>query len=170
MNAALKKQNVLFLFADQMHAFAMGCMGNAEIKTPNLDKLAAQGMLFTRAFVTNSICGPSRAVMLTGKHSHINGFMDNHSAFNGNQQTVAKLMHDAGYQTAVVGKWHLVSEPQGFDYWNIVPGQGEYYNPDFIENGVKKRMPGYVTNITTDISINWLEKRDKEKRGESECH
>src|SRR6185436_18846455 len=104
-----------------------------------------------------------RAVMLTGKHSHINGFKDNHSTFDGSQQTVAKLLHNAGYQTAVVGKWHLVSDPQGFDYWNIVPGQGQYYNPDFIENGVQKRINGYVTNITTDIALNWLNKRDKSK-------
>ncbi|HEY1871538.1 MAG TPA: sulfatase, partial [Chitinophagaceae bacterium] len=131
--------------------------------TPNIDKLADQGMLFTRAFVTNSICGPSRAVMLTGKHSNINGFKDNHSTFDGSQQTVAKLLHDGGYQTAIVGKWHLISNPQGFDYWNIVPGQGEYYNPDFIENGVKKKVPGYVTNITTDFAIDWLDKRDKSK-------
>jgi arylsulfatase A-like enzyme len=101
--------------------------------------------------------------MLTGKHSHINGFTDNHSTFDGSQQTVATLLHNCGYTTAVIGKWHLISDPQGFDYWNIVPGQGEYYNPDFIENGVKKRVPGYVTNITTDFAINWLENRDKSK-------
>jgi len=101
--------------------------------------------------------------MLTGKHSHINGFKDNHSTFDGNQQTVAKLLHNAGYQTAVVGKWHLISDPQGFDYWNIVPGQGEYYNPVFIENGTRKTVSGYVTNLTTDFAINWLDKRDKSK-------
>lgn len=101
--------------------------------------------------------------MLTGKHSHINGFKDNHSTFDGNQQTVAKLLHNAGYQTALVGKWHLISDPQGFDYWNIVPGQGSYNNPDFIENGVRKKVPGYVTNLTTDFAIDWLDKRDKSK-------
>lgn len=146
------------------HAYqAISAYGKGLNHTPNIDKLAEQGVLFTRAFVTNAICGPSRAVMLTGKHSHINGFKDNHSTFDSSQQTVAKLLHNAGYQTAVIGKWHLTSQPQGFDYWNIVRGQGDYYNPDFIENGVRKRIPGYVTNLTTDFSINWLEKRDKSK-------
>jgi len=142
---------------------AISAYGYGLNHTPNIDALAEKGVLFTRAFVTNSICGPSRAVMLTGKHSHINGFKDNHSTFDGNQQTVAKLLHIAGYQTAVVGKWHLISDPQGFDYWNIVPGQGEYYNPVFIENGTRKTVSGYVTNLTTDFAINWLDTRDKSK-------
>ena len=159
----LDRPNIIYIMSDDHRYQAISAYGYRLNHTPNIDKLAEQGMLFNRAFVTNSICGPSRAVMLTGKHSHVNGFMDNHSTFDGSQQTVAKLMHDAGYQTAVVGKWHLISEPQGFDYWNIVPGQGEYYNPDFIENGVQKRVPGYITNITTDIVINWLDKRDKQK-------
>ncbi|MCU7548837.1 sulfatase [Chitinophagaceae bacterium LB-8] len=158
-----KKPNIIYIMSDD-HAYqAISAYGYGLNQTPNIDKLADQGVLFNRAFVTNSICGPSRAVMLTGKHSHINGFKDNHSTFDGNQQTVAKLLHDGGYTTAVIGKWHLISEPQGFDYWNIVPGQGEYYNPDFIENGVKKRVPGYITNLTTDFAINWLDKRDKDK-------
>ena len=159
----LDRPNIIYIMSDDHGYQAISAYGYGLNHTPNIDKLAEQGMLFNRAFVTNSICGPSRAVMLTGKHSHVNGFMDNHSTFDGSQRTVAKLMHDAGYQTAVVGKWHLISEPQGFDYWNIVPGQGEYYNPDFIENGVQKRVPGYITNITTDIAINWLDKRDKQK-------
>ncbi len=157
------RPNIIYIMSDD-HAYqAISAYGYGLNNTPNIDKLATSGMLFTRAFVTNSICGPSRAVMLTGKHSHINGFKDNHSTFDGSQQTVAKLLHDNGYSTAVIGKWHLVSNPQGFDYWNIVPGQGDYYNPDFIENGVKKRIPGYVTNITTDFAIDWLDKRDKGK-------
>ncbi|UKJ09319.1 sulfatase [Solitalea lacus] len=157
------RPNIIYMMSDDHGYQAISAYGHGLNQTPNIDKLGEQGMLFNRAYVTNSICGPSRAVMLTGKHSHVNGFMDNHSTFDGNQQTVAKLMHDAGYQTAVVGKWHLISDPQGFDYWNIVPAQGDYYNPDFIENGVHKRIPGYVTNVTTDIAINWLEKRDKNK-------
>ncbi|TMI78639.1 MAG: sulfatase [Bacteroidetes bacterium] len=157
------RPNIIYIMSDD-HAYqAISAYGYGLNHTPNIDKIAANGILFARAFVTNSICGPSRAVMLTGKHSHINGFVDNHSTFDGSQQTVAKLLHDNGYATAVIGKWHLVSDPQGFDYWNIVPGQGDYYNPDFIENGVRKRISGYVTNITTDIAINWLEKRDKSK-------
>ncbi|MGZ3880729.1 MAG: sulfatase family protein [Flavisolibacter sp.] len=157
------RPNIIYIMSDD-HAYqAISAYGYGLNHTPNIDKLAEQGMMFTRAFVTNSICGPSRAVMLTGKHSHINGFKDNHSTFDGSQQTVAKLLHNAGYQTAVVGKWHLVSDPQGFDYWDIVPGQGDYYNPDFIENGNRKRVPGYVTNLTTDFAINWLNQRDKSK-------
>ncbi|HLO81613.1 MAG TPA: sulfatase [Chitinophagaceae bacterium] len=157
------RPNIIYMMSDD-HAYqAISAYGAGLNKTPHIDKLADEGMLFHRAFVTNSICGPSRAVMLTGKHSHINGFKDNHSTFDGNQQTVAKLLHDAGYQTAVIGKWHLISDPQGFDYWNIVPGQGDYYNPDFIENGVRKRVPGYVTNLTTDFAIKWLDQRDKSK-------
>lgn len=157
------RPNIIYMMSDDHGYQAISAYGYGLNHTPNIDQLANGGMLFTRAFVTNSICGPSRAVMLTGKHSHINGFKDNHSTFNGNQQTVAKLLHNAGYQTAVIGKWHLISEPQGFDYWNIVPGQGDYYNPDFIENGVRKRVPGYVTNLTTDFAINWLNQRDKSK-------
>ncbi len=154
------RPNIIYMMSDDHGYQAISAYGYGLNKTPNIDRLARDGMLFNRAFVTNSICGPSRAVMLTGKHSHINGFKDNHSTFDGSQQTVVKLMHDAGYQTALVGKWHLISDPQGFDYWNIVPGQGDYYNPDFIENGVRKRVPGYVTNLTTDFAINWLDQRD----------
>jgi arylsulfatase A-like enzyme len=157
------RPNIIYIMSDD-HAYqAISAYGYGLNHTPNIDKLAEKGVLFTRAFVTNSICGPSRAVMLTGKHSHINGFKDNHSTFDGGQQTVAKLLHENGYSTAVIGKWHLISDPQGFDYWNIVPGQGEYYNPEFIENGAKKKVPGYVTNITTDFAIDWLDKRDKSK-------
>ena len=158
-----KRPNVIYIMSDD-HAYqAISAYGYGLNNTPHIDKLAEKGMLFNRAFVTNSICGPSRAVMLTGKYSHVNGFTDNHSTFDNKQQTVATILHDAGYQTAVIGKWHLISEPRGFDYWNVLPGQGEYYNPDFIENGVRKRVNGYVTNITTDFAINWLEKRDKDK-------
>ncbi len=157
------RPNIIYMMSDDHGYQAISAYGYGLNKTPHIDKLAEEGMLFHRAFVTNSICGPSRAVMLTGKHSHINGFKDNHSTFDGSQQTVVKLMHDAGYQTALVGKWHLISDPQGFDYWNIVPGQGDYYNPDFIENGVRKRVSGYVTNLTTDFAIKWLDQRDSTK-------
>jgi len=158
-----KRLNIIYIMSDD-HAYqAISAYGFGLNNTPHIDKLAEKGMLFNRAFVTNSICGPSRAVMLTGKYSHINGFTDNHSTFDNKQQTVATVLHDAGYQTAVIGKWHLISDPVGFDYWNIVPGQGEYYNPDFIENGVRKKVNGYITNITTDFAINWLDKRDKDK-------
>jgi len=157
------RPNIIYIMSDD-HAYqAISAYGHGLNKTPNIDKLAEKGMLFNRAFVTNSICGPSRAVMLTGKYSHVNGFTDNHSKFDNKQQTVATVLHDAGYQTAVIGKWHLISDPVGFDYWNVLPGQGQYYNPDFIENGVQKKVDGYVTNITTDFAISWLDKREKDK-------
>ena len=149
-----RRPNIVYMMSDDHGYQAISAYGYGLNHTPHIDKLAEKGMLFTRAFVTNSICGPSRAVMLTGKHSHINGFKDNQSRFNGDQPTVAKLLHAAGYQTALVGKWHLESDPQGFDYWNIVPGQGDYHNPDFIEMGVRKHFAGYVTNLTTDFAIN----------------
>ena len=157
------RPNIIYIMSDDHGYQAISAYGFGLNHTPNIDRLAEHGMLFTRAYVTNSLCGPSRAVMLTGKHSHVNGFVDNRSTFDGSQQTVAKLLHSAGYQTAVVGKWHLRSDPQGFDYWNILPGQGDYYNPDFIENGHSKRVQGYVTTLTTDYAINWLENRDKNK-------
>jgi len=162
-NQTSSRPNIIYIMSDD-HAYqAISAYGYGLNSTPNIDQLAANGVLFNRAYVTNSICGPSRAVMLTGKHSHVNGFKDNHSTFDGSQQTVAKLLHENGYSTAVIGKWHLISDPQGFDYWNIVTGQGDYYNPAFIENGVRKQVNGYVTNITTDFAINWLDNRDKNK-------
>src|SRR5436190_5479073 len=115
---ANKKPNIIYIMSDDHGYQAISAYGYGLNHTPHIDALAREGMLFNRAYVSNAICGPSRAVMLTGKYSHINGFMDNHSTFIGSQQTVAKLMHDGGYQTAVVGKWHLISNPQGFDYGN----------------------------------------------------
>lgn len=160
IQAQSTRPNIIFMMSDD-HAYqAISAYGHGLNRTPHIDQLASSGMLFTRAFVTNSICGPSRAVFLTGKHSHKNGFKDNHSTFNGDQQTVVKLLKQAGYQTAITGKWHLVSNPQGFDYWNILPGQGDYYNPKFIENGVPKNYSGYVTNLTTDLALQWLDRRD----------
>jgi len=111
----------------------------------------------------NSICAPSRATMLTGKHTHKNGQINNSVKFDGTQLTFPKLLQVAGYQNALVGKWHLKSDPTGFDYWKILPGQGQYYNPDFIEMGEKKRYEGYCTNLTTDFALNWLSERDEEK-------
>ncbi|MBK7107025.1 MAG: sulfatase [Ignavibacteriae bacterium] len=158
-----KRMNILFIMSDD-HAYqAISRYGSILNLTPNIDKLANEGMLFEQSFVTNSICGPSRACMLTGKYNHINGMIDNRTTFDGDQQTFVKLLKQNGYRTAIVGKWHLKSDPTGFDYWNILPGQGEYYNPDFIEMGEKKRIDGYVTDITTDIALQWLDKQDNEK-------
>ncbi|MBN1844528.1 MAG: sulfatase, partial [Sedimentisphaerales bacterium] len=128
--------------------------------TPNLDRIAGEGMLFRNSFCTNSICAPCRAVILTGKFNHLNGVIDNAVRFDGSQQTFPKLLRQAGYQTAMIGKWHLKSDPTGFDYWNILPGQGRYYNPDTIEMGTRQKHAGYVTDILTDQALAWLKRRD----------
>jgi arylsulfatase A-like enzyme len=159
----IEQPNILFIMTDDHGYQAISAYGHDLIKTPNLDRLAAEGVIFRNSFVTNSICGPSRAVMLTGKHSHVNGMLNNSTEFDGSQLTFPKLMQQAGYQTAIVGKWHLRSDPTGFDYWNILPGQGQYYNPDFIEMGEKKQIAGYATTITTDIAMDWLNGRDADK-------
>ncbi|SIO22625.1 Arylsulfatase A [Singulisphaera sp. GP187] len=161
-----KQPNILFIFSDD-HAYqAISAYNDPRklIETPNIDRIATEGMRFDRCVVPNSICGPSRATVLTGKYSHANGFYNNSgSRFDGSQTTVAKLLKGAGYQTAVVGKWHLVSDPTGFDYWHILPGQGVYYNPPMIDNGTRVKHEGYTTDIITDLTIDWLKKRDKSK-------
>ena len=159
----VKRPNIIYIMCDDHGHQAMSCYSGILNQTPNIDRIANEGVIFTRSFVTNSICAPSRAVMLTGKFSHINGHRDNTQVFDGSQATFPKLLQEAGYETAMIGKWHLGSDPTGFDYWNILPGQGDYYNPDFIEMGKKSRVEGYVTNLITDFSLNWLETRDKEK-------
>jgi arylsulfatase A-like enzyme len=142
---------------------ALSCYGSRLIETPNLDQLAADGMIFNQAFVTNSICAPSRAVILTGKHSHLNGVPNNHARFDSSQVTFPKILRKNGYQTAMIGKWHLKSRPTGFDYWNVLPGQGDYYNPRFIKNGSDTSYHGYVTNIVTDLALDWLSSRQQKE-------
>ena len=166
LNAQDKKEplNIIFIMSDDHSYQTISAYSKAYTETPNIDRIAQQGVRFTNSFVANSISGPSRACMLTGKHSHKNGFTNNSTTFDGNQQTFPKLLQKAGYQTAIVGKWHLHSDPTGFDYWNILPGQGDYYNPMFIDNGERKKIDGYVTNITTDLAIQWLDSiRDESK-------
>ena len=158
-----KRPNIIFIMTDDHGSQAMSCYGSKINKTPNLDRIANQGIRFNNCFCTNSICAPSRAVILTGKYSHKNGLTDNRRVFNGDQTIYPKLLQKAGYETAMVGKWHLKSDPQGFDYWNILPGQGAYYNPDLIEMGVQKRYDGYVTDIITDICLDWLKGRSGDK-------
>lgn len=159
-----KPLNILYIMTDDHSYQTISAYDNRYIKTPNIDRIANEGVRFTNSYVANSISGPSRACMLTGKHSHKNGFIDNEHTFDGTQQTFPKLLQQAGYQTAMVGKWHLTSEPTGFDYWNILVGQGDYYNPVFIDNGQRKQIEGYATNITTDIALDWLQnKRDASK-------
>ncbi len=162
---AQQRPNIVIIVSDD-HAYqAISAYGSKLMQTPNIDRIAKEGVLFNKAYVTNSICGPSRAVILTGKYSHVNGFKDNtHSRFDGTQNTFVKELQNGGYQTAWIGKWHLESTPQGFDYWQILPGQGNYFNPDFLMmDGSKKRIDGYVSNVVEDVSENWLDQRDKSK-------
>ena len=157
--------NIVIIVSDD-HAFqTISAYGNKQVKTPNIDRIANEGVLFNKAYVTNSICGPSRAVILTGKYSHKNGFKDNeNSSFDGSQNTFIKELRSGGYQTAWVGKWHLETQSQGFDFWKILPGQGQYYNPDFdAMDGKRERIDGYVSNIISDESEKWLDKRDTSK-------
>ena len=156
--------NVVYIMCDDHSYQTISTYDRRFMKTPNIDRLADEGARFTNSFVANSLSGPSRACMLTGKHSHKNGFTNNeHGVFDGSQQTLPKLLRAGGYQTAMVGKWHLVSEPTGFDYWDILIGQGDYYNPVFIRNGERLVREGYSTDVTTDVAFEWLEKRVKDK-------
>ena len=161
-----QKPNILFIMSDD-HAYqAISAYGYGLNNTPNIDRIAEEGAIFTRACVTNSICAPSRAVLLTGKHSFINGKVDNLQSFNWDQDNFPKLMQANGYQTAMIGKIHLDGEPQGFDYSMVLRGQGNYYNPDFMINGSGKweRIEGYCTDIITESMLDWLKnKRDPNK-------
>ena len=162
--ASKQRPNILFIFTDDHASHAMSCYGSKVNETPNLDRIAREGMRFDNCFCTNSICGPSRAVILTGKHSHLNGFKQNGNKFDGSQQTFPKLLRKQGYQTAIVGKWHLASDPTGFDYSEILIGQGPYYNPPMIRNGERIKHEGYTTDIITDLALDYLKnQRDPNK-------
>lgn len=166
LSIAQQQPNIVVIISDD-HAYqTISAYGSKFTQTPNIDRLAKEGALFTKAYVTNSICGPARATFLSGKYSHLNGFRDNeNSNFNFNQDIFVKDLQKAGYQTAWIGKMHLGDNaPQGLDYYNLLPGQGQYYNPDFIETGnVRKHYTGYVSNIISDLSEQWLNKRDQQK-------
>ena len=162
---AQQRPNIVLIVSDD-HAYqAISAYGSKLMQTPGIDRIANEGAIFKKAYVTNSICGPSRATILTGKYSHKNGFKDNeHSSFDGSQHTFIKELTKSGYQTAWIGKWHLETEPQGFSYWQIFPGQGSYYNPDFLMmDGSKKRIEGYAPTIVEDLSEEWLNNRDTSK-------
>ena len=158
------KPNILFIMSDD-HAYqAISAYDDKLIQTPNIDRIAKEGMLFNNACVTNSICAPSRAVILTGKHSHINGKIDNKSKFDDSQITFPQLFQKAGYQTAMFGKLHFGNNPKGFDDFLILPGQGNYINPKFLGNEIDMIIKGYVTDIITDLTLNWFKnKRDASK-------
>jgi len=159
-----KPPNIIFILSDD-HAYqAIGAYGNKLARTPNIDRLAREGARFTNMFITNSICGPSRACFLTGKYSHVNGYTLNEKVFDINQDVFPEGLQKAGYQTAWIGKMHLGALPHGFDYLYVLPGQGQYYNPDFI-NGQNQitRVEGYVTDLITLFSLDWLKQRDSTK-------
>lgn len=163
-NESPAKPNIVFIMSDDHGYQAISAYNDQLIQTPNIDRIAKQGMLFTNASVTNAICAPSRAVILTGKHSHMNGKIDNLSAFDTTNVTFPQLLQKAGYQTAMFGKLHFGNNPEGFDEFKILPGQGSYYNPDFITNKGDTTIVGYVTDIITDLTIDWLtNRRDPEK-------
>jgi arylsulfatase A-like enzyme/dienelactone hydrolase len=153
------RPNILFIFSDDHGAQAIGAYGSNRNRTPSIDRLAREGMRFDDCFCGNSICAPSRATILTGLHSHVTGHTSNERIFDNRATTFPELLHDAGYQTALIGKWHLNVEPQGFDDWDILINQGTYYNPDMIRNGQFHRETGYTTDILTDLTIDWLKRR-----------
>ena len=165
------RPNILFIMSDDHTAHAIGCYGSYINKTPNIDRIAEDGVRFDNCFCTNSICTPSRATILTGKHSHMNGVFTLSSDFNRDQMHVGKLLQGAGYETAVIGKWHLHTQPSGFDYYNVLPGQGLYHDPRLKESGKRwedhsrggEVYEGYVTDIITDLSLNSIENRDQSR-------
>lgn len=164
-NMTSERPNILFMMSDD-HAYqAISAYSNHLIETPQIDRLATEGMRFTNACVTNSICAPSRAVILTGKHSHLNGKIDNRFPFDTTNVTFPQILHDNGYQTAMFGKLHFGNNPKGFDQFRILPGQGTYYNPDFnTKNEGKIRVEGYTTDIITDMTLDWLEEERVEDK------
>lgn len=156
------RPNIIFIMSDD-HAYqAISAYDNRLIQTPNIDRIAKMGILFTQASVTNSICAPSRATILTGKHSHLNGKIDNHFPFDTTNITFPQILQKAGYQTAMFGKLHFGNSPKGFDQFKILPDQGAYYNPDFITKyDGNIQVQGYVTDIITDMTLDWLQKDRK---------
>ena len=163
------RPNILFIMSDDHAAHAISAYGSRVNQTPNIDRLAAAGMRFEHCFCVNSICSPSRATILTGKYSHLNG-VPTFNRFDGSQPTVAKYLQRAGYFTGMIGKWHLGSDPTGFDRWEILPGQGVYHDPAFINAGGRHVIKGYVTDIITDLSLDFLKSRPKDKPFFLMCH
>lgn len=159
--------SILFIMSDDHAAHAISAFGSVINETPNIDRIVRNGVLMRNCFCTNAICAPSRGVILTGVHSHINGVRTLDDRFDGRQETVARLLQAGGYQTALFGKWHLGhggnSDPTGFDTWTILPDQGEYHNPEFYVNGNLQGFTGYVTDLITDFGLQWLEERDRDK-------
>lgn len=158
-----QRPNIIFIMSDDHAAKAISCYDGSINNTPNIDRIAQNGVRFSNCFCTNAVSGPSRATILSGQLSHRNGMINNEVVFDSSQLTLPKVLRSNGYQTAIFGKWHLKSNPSGFDFWKITPGQGEYFNPDFIVNGEKVNEKGYITDIITDNAIEWIKQRDQSK-------
>lgn len=160
------RPNILFIMSDDRAEAAISAYGSPISKlapTPNIDRIAHEGAIFNANYCCNSLSGPSRAAIMTGLHSHANGFMRNGNTFDGSQETLQKILGRNGWQTALIGKWHLNGKPEGFDYWTILNDQGEYYNPDFISENDTVRIDGYVTDIITEKCKKWIGERDKDR-------
>lgn len=157
------RPNIVFIFSDDHATASIGAYGSRWNRTPNLDRIAREGMLFKSAFVTNAICGPSRATVLTGQFGHLNGVPTNNDSLHPTTLTFPRLLRASGYQTALVGKWHLTTRPQGFDHYEILRGQGTYYNPVFFRSRDTTRFEGYTTDVITDRALAWLAQRDQRK-------
>jgi arylsulfatase A-like enzyme len=174
MSSSVTRPNIVFILSDDHAAHAISAYGSRINETPNIDRIAREGMLFRNCFCTNSVCAPSRATILTGQYGHKNGVTTLQTPFDGRRNHFVKMLQRSGYQTAIIGKWHLghggESDPTGFDYWNVLPGQGSYVDPEMIEMGVGKQHTGYVTDLITDYSIDWLSERDTEKPFCLFCH
>lgn len=169
VSAAPSRPNILYIMTDDHAAHAISAYGSRINRTPHMDSIAKEGIRFDNCFAVNSICTPSRATILTGKYSHING-VPVFNTFDGSQPTVAKYLQKAGYHTGVIGKWHLGSEPTGFDYWRVLVGQGTYFDPVFLKPGGRDVVKGYATDIITDLSIDFLKNRPKDKPFFLMCH
>ena len=170
VRGASRPPNIIYMMADDHAAHAISAYGSRINRTPNIDRIAQGGVRMTNCFCTNSICTPSRAAILTGQYSNKNGVYTLNDRLDPSRDHVAKNLQGAGYQTAMIGKWHLASNPTGFDYWNILPGQGVYYNPDFLTAGGRQKHEGYVTDLIGDFSLDWLKQRDRNKPFFLMCH
>lgn len=161
---AQQRPNIIYIMSDDHDGNAISAYTKKLTSTPNIDRIAKEGVLFRNCFVANSLCAPARATILTGQFSHMNGLKNNATRFDSSKITMPKLLQQANYQTAIIGKWHLRSYPTGFDYWKILPGQGIYFDPQFIDmKGDTANIKGYVSDITADETINWLNNRDRSK-------